>query len=181
MLLRSTPTIASVAALMNPPLARTSDAALRHFYKYNFQTLARDPPVVQFRQHQGTLDAAEITRWVRFLGSLVLLAGRIDTQNLARLCCLNERSSGGDGVDDDAGRGGGEGRKVNFTELCVCMQAFGAGLMSVEDVDWWTRKVMGRSGAEWGRGGVRVRYIDRMPFVAWREDGEREGGGEGDG
>jgi hypothetical protein len=85
--------------MMCPDLPRSQSPKFRHFYKYNFMTLLSARPVIEFRQHEGTLNANEIVRWVRFVGALVSLAHNIDIQNLARLAHLN----------DD--------KPVNFTEL----------------------------------------------------------------
>lgn len=136
--------------MMCPDLPRSKDPKFRHFYKYNFMPLLSDRPVIQFRQHEGTLNAAEIVRWVKFVGALVSLAHSIDIQNLARLAHLSDSNP------------------VNFTELCAAMSAFGAlPEQDVRDVLWYTRKIHGRGGPM--QSSMTMKYIPEPPHVGWKE------------
>jgi len=149
-ILRECTTIEEVANMMCPDLPRSQSPKFRHFYKYNFMTLLSARPVIEFRQHEGTLNVNEIVRWVRFVGALVSLAHNIDIQNLARLAHLN---------DDEP---------VNFTELCAAMSAFGAlPELDIQDVLWYTRKIDGRGGPM--HNSMSMRYIPELPHIAWRE------------
>ena len=136
--------------MMCPDLPRSKDPNLRHFYKYNFMPLLSDKPVIEFRQHEGTLNADEILRWVTFVGALVSLAYNIDIQNLARLAHLSDA------------------KPVNFTELCAAMSAFETTpSLGIRDVLWYTRKIHGRGGPM--HTGMTMKYIPDPPHVAWKE------------
>ena len=149
-ILRECTTVEEVANMMCPDLPRSNNPKFRHFYKYNFMTLLSDRPVIEFRQHEGTLDADEIIAWVQFVGALVSLAHNIDIQNLARLAHLSDP------------------QPVSFTELCAAMSAFGAlPELDVRDVLWYTRKIYGRGGPM--HTGMSMKYITEPPHVAWKE------------
>lgn len=136
--------------MMCPDLPRSKNPKLRHFYKYNFMPLLSDRPGIEFRQHEGTLNADEIVRWVRFVGALVSLAHNIDIQNLARLAHLSDAEP------------------VNFTELCAAMSAFGAlPELDIQDVLWYTRKIHGRGGPM--HNSMSLKYIPEPPHIAWKE------------
>lgn len=153
-ILRECKTIEEVANMMCPDLPRSENPKFRHYYKYNFMALLSDRPVIEFRQHEGTLNAVEIVRWVRFVGALVSLAHNIDIQNLARLAHLNDA------------------KPINFTELCAAMSAFGAlPVLEIEDVLWYTRKIHGRGGPT--HTGMSLKYIPEQPHIKWKEVRER--------
>ncbi len=146
---RECTTIEDVANMMCPELPRAPNPEFRHYYKYDFMSLLSDRPTIEFRQHEGTLDAEEIIRWVNFVGGLVDLAHRIDIQNLARLVHL---------ADTDP---------VNFTELCAARQAFGTMSLNVGQVQFYTRKIHARGEHLHTR--THMRCMGERPHICWRD------------
>ncbi|KAI9875244.1 MAG: hypothetical protein M1830_008713 [Pleopsidium flavum] len=146
---RECTTIEEVANMMCPPLPRTPNPEFRHYYKYDFMSLLSDRPTIVFRQHEGTLNADEVIRWVNFVGGLVDLAHRIDIQNLARLVHL---------TDTDP---------VNFTELSAARAAFGTMSLNVEHLQFYTRKIDARGENLHKRS--HMRYTEASPHICWKD------------
>lgn len=109
----------------------------RSFYKYNLLPLLNPgpdqgnlQPHVEFRQHQGTLNATEMQHWILFVCSMVQLAECISDASLMRLVHINDRAD------------------VNIMELFLLMSV-GQNETSndmMEMINHYSRKIMARSG-----------------------------------
>ncbi|KAI9808588.1 MAG: hypothetical protein M1825_003737 [Sarcosagium campestre] len=65
------------------------DTGARHFYKYNFMHLLTEEKVIEFRQHDATVDAKQIVFWTKFVCSLVSLASVVQDRDLFKLISAN--------------------------------------------------------------------------------------------
>lgn len=138
--------------MMCPDLPKVTNPDFRHYYKYNFMTLLSETPTIEFRQHEGTINAEEIIRWVKFVSGLVDLAHNIDIQNLARLVHLTDT------------------KPVSFTELCAAMVIFGSMNPDDQHVLHYTRKINARGENLHTR--TYMKYMEETPHVCWRDVSE---------
>ena len=112
---------------------------LNELYKYNFRPIERgNHRYVEFRQHQGTLNANEVVYWIKFVGGLVDLAGSIEDNDLLRLVHMEDMFD------------------VNVTELFAAMAIFGSLQTDLEMVQYYTRKIYARGGQTRRRSKMRL-------------------------
>ena len=114
---------------MNPVLPNMVDVHGHRYFKYNFIPLLdsvdganphfpsddlkvgpiapkKKPPTIEFRQHIGTLDPDTMIHWVKFLGAIVELAGKLTSDSIIEFLgledwivqpCQNSDNSTGEG------------------------------------------------------------------------------------
>lgn len=98
---------------MNPVLPNINGGQGSRYFKYNFIPLLdsldganpllqsealeigpitpkRKPPTMEFRQHVGTLDPDTMIHWVKFLGAIVELAGKLTSESIIEFLGLED-------------------------------------------------------------------------------------------
>lgn len=100
---------------MNPDLPNMVDVHGPRYFKYNFIPLLdsadstnpyyqagnqelsigpikpkQKPPTIEFRQHIGTLDPDTMTFWVKLMGAIVELAGKLTTETIIEFLGLDK-------------------------------------------------------------------------------------------
>ena len=114
-ILRTCPDVISLINAMNPALPNMVDVHGPRYFKYNFVPLldSADPsnpycqsgmeqlsigpitpkqkaPTIEFRQHIGTLDPDTMTFWVKILGAIVELAGKLTSETIVQFLGLDK-------------------------------------------------------------------------------------------
>ncbi|KAI9793596.1 MAG: hypothetical protein M1833_000741 [Piccolia ochrophora] len=112
-----------------PNVPDENDPSWRRLYKYNFMSLASSKRTIEFRQHEGTLNAEEMVHWVQFVTSLVGLAHAIEDDDLKSLILHNTLESG---------------LPVNISDLLVFLHVISDAPLPLDTVTFFARKAAAR-------------------------------------
>lgn len=151
-------TTRSLLDAMNPLLLGLHDPEYRRYFKYNFMGLldrqhwnpysdsSTNPhpvkaPTIEFRQHEGTLNARAILYWIKFVTSLVEFSSRLNLEQVKSFLGLNRigREAIAAAASGEPDTGG-----ASLQKLFVSMSQVGMNV-DVEMAQFWYRKVAARA------------------------------------